>query len=193
VSWANVSTNTTTYTNSSPSTILDQQQDESGTTWFLGDNITYKVAQTFQPSVPTRLTSFAFYVFKQGSPTDALQLQIYTDGSTQPGTFLATSETLVAGGSLTTSSQLQTFTFNNGPTLTTDTTYWAILSRTGSQDGTNYYKIEARLSSTNNKYTRGKIFDTNNLTWTNYDDATHFYDLRFYEYYASPWSNINKN
>jgi|GEM_PF-3255055 len=171
--------------------ILDQQQTEGGTEWGTGETGAQKTAQTFKPSVSADICNFAVYLYKGGSPTDDFKLQVYTDNAGVPGILLGESTTIINGASLTTSSQLTNFSFDRGIQLTVNETYWAVLFRTGAPDDTNFYKLEARLSSLDNKYNRGSTYDYNGSAWVNYDDATHFYDLHFQEYYFSPLAVVS--
>ena len=84
-----------------------------------------------------------FQLFKTGSPTDAIQCQLYSDSSGEPGTLIDTASNTVSGAGLTGTKEIHTFLFDAGNFLNVSNGYWLVLSRTGSQDVSNYYNVRA--------------------------------------------------
>lgn len=106
-----------------------------------GNNAGQKRAMSFVPT----LTHKAKYVYVSarvsGAPTDDLKLEIYSNGSSQPGSLLTTASNTLPSSTLTTSLSTQRFDFSEPITLTSGTTYWAVWSRTGALDDTNYFGL----------------------------------------------------
>lgn len=70
-----------------------------------------------------------------------MKLEIYSNGSSQPGSLLTTASNTLPSSTLTTSLSTQRFDFSEPITLTSGTTYWAVWSRTGALDDTNYFGL----------------------------------------------------
>jgi hypothetical protein len=124
--------------------ILDQQQTIKSDYPVFGIAATIKVAQTFKPTVTFPLARFEVFLSKVGVPADQLQLQIYSDNAGVPGTLLVTADNQIQGSGLLVGFDKPTkcvFDFSFSPTLTTGTTYWAVLSRTGPTDEANFYRV----------------------------------------------------
>lgn len=175
---------------------LDQSQTSKSDNPFFGTAAFQKMAQSFKPAVTGTLSRIDIDLGKSGSPTDNLQLELYTDG---PGTLMATSNvismtTLLSGfGNSTRCS----FTFSS-QTFTANTTYWMILSRTGALNESNFPRI---FTSADNPdpYTRGAMYYFSGGAWSNYSTVLgggFFYDFVFREYYlsmgTSPYINLSK-
>jgi len=93
------------------------------------------------------VASVAVYLATTGSPTDAVQVDIYaTSASIPTGASLGTSVSIPAS-SLTASAAQYTFTFSAPITLPSSAKYAAVVSRTGSLDSTNCYRIFGVTSS----------------------------------------------
>lgn len=166
---------------------LDQQQTniDFGTGSRFGDTTKQKAAQTFKPSVSDNLAYLEFEVYKDGSPTDSLRLEIYSDNAGTAGTLLATSPTLISGADLSASDfELIAFNFLNGPYLTAETTYWTILSRTGSLDDANFYRYGYGGGFGVDRYTRGESFYYDGGSWVTNDGSGFTFDAFFNEYYT---------
>ena len=102
-----------------------------------------KHAQSFQVNNNTYCPKLELYLKKVSSPTDNLIVRIETDNAGEPsGTLVdANATTNVDGSTLTTSLAYITFTFTNPFALTNSTSYWIVLSRDGSRDTSNYYRV----------------------------------------------------
>ncbi len=125
-----------------------------------------KLAQSFQISTASAVSTVDVYLKKYGSPTGNLTLEIQTDSAGQPsGTAVAngTSAT-VAASTLTTSFAETTFTFSGEPSLSGSTTYWLVLTTTDTQSNTNYVIWGADTSSPS--YADGAMFGEDASTWS---------------------------
>jgi len=78
---------------------------------------------------------------KSSSPTDEVLAEIRTDSSGSPSNTVVATSRKIFGSQLTTSFQDVEFYFPTMPELTTGTTYWLILKRSGSANGTNNYSL----------------------------------------------------
>ncbi len=169
---------------------LDQQQpnENAGTSgWPFGDGVgESKVGTTFTPSVTAAIAKFTFKLRKFGTPSDNVKVELYTNLADAPNTLLATATEQVAGTDIPAGTTFTEYDFNfpNGPQLTAETTYWIVVSRTGSLDANNYYSVKDYLSSLDG-YPRGVLHDLNSGVWTQYD-GPNFNDFYFKEYCITP-------
>ena len=96
---------------------------------------------------------------KIASPVDNVQVSIWSDNAGLPGTLVVATSTF-PGASLSTS--FGTTTFSLTPTaLAANTKYWAMFSRSGALDGTNYYAIGSDLAASSSA-----SFFWNGTTWS---------------------------
>jgi len=103
-------------------------------------------AQQFTATTSGTLTSLKYFerIF-DGSPTDGLRFQIWTDSSDSPGSLItgATKDIahadIVNGGNSWDISESTTVTFATPPNITNASKYWVVIKRQGSVDATNYY------------------------------------------------------
>jgi len=88
-------------------------------------------------------TTLNLAIKKQGSPTDNLIVRIETDSSGEPsGTLVDANATdTVAGAGLSTSYVDTALTMAGTINLTAGTKYWLVISRSGGNSGSNYFKI----------------------------------------------------
>lgn len=112
-----------------------------------GTNAGQRRAVSFSPTI----THKAKYIYNSlrvtGAPTDDLKLEIFSNGSSEPGSLLATASNTVSGTLLTTSQSIQRYDFSEPLTLSSGTTYWAVWSRTGSLDDANYFGVGGSTSA----------------------------------------------
>jgi hypothetical protein len=102
-----------------------------------------KIAQSFTPTAGTGtwpVNEVAIRLRALYGPTDGVQVQLCADSAGSPGTVLATS-TAVSGANCSTVMAWHTFTFPSPANVTAGTTYWLVVSRTGSVSHQNYYKV----------------------------------------------------
>jgi hypothetical protein len=127
-----------------------------------------KAAQSFQVGSSFVPNSITYRLYKDGSPSDNLVVKLYTDSSGSPSSTLLETSSTVAGSSVTTSQANYTFTFTNAQILSANTTYWAVIERTGGNSTSAYYII---ISSNSNPYAGGlmKHFTGSWQTYTNQD------------------------
>lgn len=112
-----------------------------------------------------------FYVYKQGSPTDNLAIEIQTDNAGSPsGTAITGGSSTIAGAGMSLASTEEQWDYT-GTELDKGTTYWLVLKRSGTLESSNFYKITRNSDS--DDYTDGSIMedwdDDGFLALNNYD------------------------
>jgi len=117
-----------------------------------------------------------------GSPTDNVEVAIYSDnGSDRPNILISDVQT-IAGSSLTASLATYLFTFSTRPAVAVNDLIWIVVTRSGANDGSNYYAIQKSASST---YANGIHVISPDLSTYIVRDK----DAWFNEYYVSGgWS-----
>jgi len=103
-----------------------------------------KQGQTISFSSDTQIKDIDVMMYKYGSPTDEVILEVYTDGTGEPGTLLATADNSINGSTLSegwANRKICRFSFNSPVSISSGTTYWLVLSRTGSVDSDNFYYV----------------------------------------------------
>jgi hypothetical protein len=121
------------------------------------DNVSERYATEIKVPVATTLDSISIWLYKTGNPTDNIHVEIQTDNAGAP------SETTVGTGDTIASANLTADAFNAfavSASLSANTTYWAVISRTGAFDASNYWAVR-RVASSNN--IRGSLYGT---SWT---------------------------
>jgi len=103
-------------------------------------------------------------IYKVGSPTDNLQVALYSDSGGDPDASLASA--VLGGADVPTESTWTSFTLDSAVDLSTETTYHIHVSRSGAVDADNYYMIEANAAA---GYENGsmKIYSTTLSAWVN--------------------------
>ncbi len=175
--------------------VLDQSQTFENDYVVFGRNIARRLAQSFTVSTENyaKISQFKVRLAKEGAPTDSLMLSIYDGGVNDPGTLVVTADSTVPASSINSGFANVgdvTFTFTNAPYLRLNHTYWAVLERTGSLDETNHYNI-ATSNETENPYTRGVMYFTDNTGWRRANFSASFYHFTFYQYYDSTTLRIS--
>jgi len=122
-----------------------------GSTQTFGQTGNYQYAgQGFQIATSNQsLTNVKFCLEKVGSPTDNVKVEVYAHSSgldAPTGTALVTSDVVAGSGLSTSCASLSTFTFSTQYEITASTQYWFVLSRSGSLNDTNYYRIRVHSS-----------------------------------------------
>jgi len=98
-----------------------------------------KGAQSFSYSTGISLNTIRLRHSKESSPTDNIVVSIQADsGGVPSGTDIVSST--YPGTSLPGSNGIVTVDYSLSTTLTASTTYWIVWQRSGSLDGTNYYR-----------------------------------------------------
>jgi hypothetical protein len=170
---------------------LDQEQTDWGENYW-GDTTFERLAQSFQPTVTAQISKVKMVVWKMGSPVDSIKLELYTNSGSAPGALVVAAQATILGSTLDADEFLGNyveFTFAEGTTLTANTTYWLVLTRTGAQSGSNYYGAGI---TTNSSYTRGNASYYYSAAW--HADATDA--LYFQQYYyenRSDWVEVGTN
>lgn len=111
-------------------------------------------------------------VKKVGAPVDNLQVQFFSDsGSNTPSASSTSTTATVAGGTLTTSYVETTFSVT-GAVLNSGTTYHVVITRSGANDASNYYQIDA---GTQGDYDGAS--NTYNASWSAGTNKLYFIEL----------------
>lgn len=89
------------------------------------------------------MSTIRLYLRKFATPVDNVVIRIETDNSGSPSGTLAHANATgsFTGGSLTTSLALTTVSFAGSFTLTDNTKYHIVCTRSGSLSATNYYAV----------------------------------------------------
>jgi len=102
-------------------------------------------AQSFFSGIILVLDAIDLYLFKVGSPSDSVVVEIQSDSSGSPsGTVLASAS--LTGAAIIDSTR-NTFTFASPPTLSASTTYWVVVRRSGGDDISNYCQTAGATAS----------------------------------------------
>lgn len=137
------------------------------TTEFPGASVTLtalgtKVAQSF--TLPVNVTFLLSEVFvrakRVGTPADNLSVAIFTDSAGSPGTAIETVS--VVGTNMGEDMNWYQFLFSSANALVYGTTYWVVVTRTGSNDPDNYYMIDLSEDAT---YAGGAFKLWNGSVW----------------------------
>jgi hypothetical protein len=114
-----------------------------------------KVAQAFTVTAAAawELSEAWIQAARIGAPTDNLKIEICTDSSSAPGTVLKSATVTGADLPLVEAIDWQQWTFDHAQMLAPSTTYWVVVSRTGSAAGAAYrvglLEAEEGLSTNN--------------------------------------------
>lgn len=125
-----------------------------------------------------RRNSVKIRVKKVGAPVDNLQVQLFSDsGSNTPSASSISTAGTVAGGTLTTSYVETTFSFTGSTVMSSGTKYHVVVTRSGANDASNYYQIDAGnlgdYDGVSNAY--------NGATWSANSNKFYFIELLDYE------------
>lgn len=112
----------------SPNFTSDQANGEGNPSYnviFAKTSTSQDVAQSFMVSSSNNLSKIQFYMKKVGSPNNAT-VKIVNDNNGSPGTTVLASGTLSAS-QVTTTYGWVNISFDSNPTLSSNTTYWAVI------------------------------------------------------------------
>lgn len=101
-----------------------------------------KIAQSFSLAAMLSWTVERILVRVQrvGSPGDNVVVQLCADSAGAPGTLIE--QVSMAAAAFSTTKEWAAFVFGNTNTISYGTTYWIVISRSGSADPSNYYVID---------------------------------------------------
>lgn len=102
----------------------------------VGVNDQLDVAQSFQPTVTNVINKVSLKLKKVGSPSN-ITVRIVGDDNNSPNKADILAAGVLSANLVTNEYGFVDVTFNNSPTITTDTRYWIILD--GSLDNNNYW------------------------------------------------------
>jgi hypothetical protein len=127
--------------------IPGQTQTSAGGVSSVG-NITAntKAAWSFVAASNVQLTGIRLSAGENGTIADTFYVTIHDDASGSPGTLLGTSNAL-GTGAFTAVGLLDQFTFSTPISLTSGSTYWYVVQRTGAIDASNYLSVSHSSSS----------------------------------------------
>lgn len=174
--------------------ILDQSQTnytsykpEGG----FGDSIFPLFAQSFVPSATGQIHSIELALSKDGAVSTTIQLKIYSSSAGDPNAAIATANESLSTAGITdvdvgAQYSLHTFTFTAGPSLTSGTTYWMVLSTTSEVDNGAGDRVYVMGTAGNNAlYTPGLAKTYDGAAWAEVTGDGGF-DFGFSEYYQLP-------
>lgn len=142
-----------------------------------GYDTTYQyLAQPFKVSQATTLPDLWLRLYKNGNPTDNIQVTIYSDSAGAPnaaitnGSATALSMKQVPSGAAAGNVSNIRFVFPTPPSLSANTTYWIVITRSGANSATDYCAGLTRNVAT---YPHGKSFKGTSVpAWAAYPSAT---------------------
>lgn len=90
-----------------------------------------------------KVNELTLWIKKIGTPTDNLTVEIYSDSSGSPDASPITNgiSNSISGSSLDGSIMPVKFSWATPPSLTSGSTYWIVIRRSGSNDAVNYYQV----------------------------------------------------
>lgn len=128
-----------------------------------------KIAQSFSLAADNTWTvnKIEINCKKVGAPADSMQVDLCSDSAGSPGSVLATDT--VASADIGADSDWIEFDMGNTQSITYGTTYWIVVSRTGSNDIDDYYVVDVDEDL---GYSRGSFKVYTGAAWTTrYNDA----------------------
>lgn len=131
-----------------------QGLDDAGATT-IGHTSSQKVAIQFTTGGAASVTDVMLRLSAIGGPTDNLQAQIFTNNSGEPSTTQVGGTASIASSDLSSTIALYHLTFASAASLSASTTYWLVLSRSGTLSSTNYYQSAASNTSFTSVYHNG--------------------------------------
>jgi len=133
----------------------DQTHQQNATDGYpLGGNAGYEfLAQEFIAGATSHLMQVGLYLKKNGSPTDNINVEIWSDNSNVPGVKLCT--ITLAGSTLTGSFAWYTVYLGDFIPVVSGTNYHLVLSRSGANDADNYYVWAADISTSSPAHSSG--------------------------------------
>lgn len=99
----------------------------------------YRMAQSFMPGASIALGMAAVQINRIGSPSDTLRLSVHADTAGAPGTQLTFTD--IAGADVPENSEWVWFLFATPLPLTSGTTYWIVVERSGALSAEDYYQL----------------------------------------------------
>lgn len=163
---------------------LDQSHTTQNSYYGVGISAAYtKVSQSFTPSASGTCAQVDLYFYKINSPTDNIQVQIYSDdGSGKPNAALSDVVSLDSS-TITASWAWYSFVFSSPASISSGTLYHIVVSRSGSVDAGNYIQWGHDTAA---GYASGQAGRNEGATW--YAISTR--DMDFKQYYdeVAGWS-----
>jgi len=142
-----------------------EEYDSSYGSREIGEDNRPIAAQSFQLSSTSGWTASSIWlrVAKRGTPTDNLQVDLFDDSSSHPNATLTGGATTLAGGSINTYYEWTEFVLTSSVALSTSTTYWIHISRSGAVSTTNFYMIGGTVDL---GYDNGSLKLWNGVVWS---------------------------
>jgi hypothetical protein len=173
--------------------VLDQYQDSEADILDLGNYDRIKLAQSFKPSLTSRLSKVTLKMCRVNNPVDSVLVSIYTNDGGVPGERLALCDNpKVAADVMEQSEGTEEvdFLFSNGPILTANTTYFIVAERTGDQQISDGVQLSWFMQDTTDPYPNGEGYyynEDSGPAWISFASLypTDYADLYFKEYYET--------
>ena len=144
--------------------LLKPAQTKNDNVRAFGQTSSHFVGQTFT-AVSQNVLSVKMSLIKEGGPTDAVKLSIYATSAGAPTTKLYDSTNTIAAASISASVKADfEFSFLN-VALTPGTMYALVLSRTGTNNTSNYYNAGFTITPSYVSASGSQV-QYNNSTWT---------------------------
>lgn len=144
-----------------------EEDDTDGIQYIGATSSNQKIAQSFSFSRDTDLTSIVLTLQRTGTPTDNVVIEIQSDSAGSPsGSVIASIGTLAASSI---SLLGATYPVSCNVSLSANTTYWLVLSRSGAVNGSNYIS-QSWMSSGSAHGGSVKIWDGNSWGSSNTAD-----------------------
>lgn len=120
----------------------------------------FKIVVTDTLATSITVANVKISINKSGAPVDDTYIEIQTDTAGSPSGTVVTDGTssVVNGAALSVTNKFTTYTFATPPTITSGTTYWAVIRRSGANNAGNYYQIQTKANTS--------AFSGNSKTYT---------------------------
>lgn len=122
-----------------PGEVLEAHEETDGTQSMGNASGSTKVEGSFTLSHSWTVNQLAIKIRTEGAPGDNVQLKVYTDTAGNPGSLLGTAT--LAASEISEDLNWVDFTLASTVNLSASTTYHLEISRSGANDGTNYYVV----------------------------------------------------
>lgn len=122
-----------------PGEVIEGHEETDGTQSMGNASGSTKVEGSFTLSHSWTVNQLAIKIRTEGAPGDNVQVKVYTDTAGNPGSLLGTAT--LAASEIPEDINWVDFTLASTVNLSASTTYHLEISRSGANDGTNYYVI----------------------------------------------------
>jgi hypothetical protein len=146
-----------------------EEHEVKGEILQIGNSTINKLAQKFQLGSTLTWNSYSLHIRAKvlaGTCADNLQLSLYSNSGGVPGSLLCGA---AVGDTIDENIEWVSAVPSTRVTLSTGTTYWLVVERTGSLDNTNYFGVGIDETAS---YARGTLYAYAGGAWSEYDQDT---------------------